>query len=128
MDGPTKFRPYFTAPELLAVIRALKFQSLPSNYGLIRYLETFAIKIERGVLEPSLTNKPSIEQRLGLVLAPTASFESSIPALAANYNLFPDQRSRFSPPQLEAIQSHRFLNDMMSPEEEINYVQSLPKS
>lgn len=124
-----KFRPYFSAAELTAVISALKFQAVPANRNLIRYLETFAIKIERGVVVPASTLAPTIEQKLGFAPAENNSIpEESLPALCTSYEMFPAERIRFSPRQLEAIQSYRFANDRMTEKEEREYVQSLPKT
>ena len=119
-----KFRPYLNSQELLTIISALK-QLSPLPLGLVRYLETFAIKIERGVISPAHTLQPTIEQKLGIVDSePTTS---SIAALATNYEMFPADRHKFTPRQLEAIQNYRFLNDRMTPDEENIYVSSLLK-
>ena len=65
MNGPIKFRPYFTAAELLEIISALKSAPTPSRLTLVRYLEGFLLKINHGVISPSHTGLPSMEQRLG---------------------------------------------------------------
>lgn len=124
-----KFRPYLTSSDLQTILGALKTQTPPA-LGLIRYLETFAIKIERGVVNPQLTLQPTIEQKLGLT-APTDSDEISperLYAMTTAYEMFPDQRSKFSPRQLAAIQQYRFLHDRMTQIEEAQYVQSLQQA
>lgn len=120
-----KFRPYLNAQELITILSALKSQPAPA-LGLIRYLETFAIKIERGVIAPAVTLQPTIEQKLGI--EPESNIQTeSVHALANRYESFPADRHKFSPRQLESIQNYRFLNDLMTPEEENSYVSSLPK-
>lgn len=121
-----KFRPYLTAPELTKILSALKSQQ-PPPLGLIRYLETFAIKIERGVISSAVTLQPTIEQKLGIEPESQVLAES-IQVLVTNYEMFPSERSKLSPRQLEAIQNYRFINDRMTPEEENSYVSSLPKA
>lgn len=121
-----KFRPYLTGPELQLILAALKSQPSPP-VGLIRYLETFAIKIERGVIAPAVTLQPTIEQKLGLIPEPAMPADS-IQVLVTNYEMFPSERTKLSPRQLEAIQQYRFANDRMSEQEECDYVSSLPKT
>ncbi len=121
-----KFRPYLNAQELTTIISALKSQPSPP-LGLIRYLETFAIKIERGVIAPAVTLQPSIAQKLGIE-PESAVLAESLAVLVTNYEMFPSERHKLSPRQLEAIQQYRFANDRMTPEEENSYVSSLPKA
>lgn len=121
-----KFRPYLNAQELTTIISALKSQPSPP-LGLIRYLETFAIKIERGVIAPAVTLQPSIAQKLGIEPESPVLAES-IQVLVTNFEMFPSERHKLSPRQLEAIQQYRFANDRMTPEEENDYVSSLPKA
>ena len=124
-----KFRPYFTAAELLTVINTLKSSTNPPTQ-IIRYLETFAIKIERGVLTPSISLNPpeSIESRLGL--APSVPFsiqlkEDEIENKVTLWESYPESRHKFSPLQLEKILSYRYENNRMSPEEETEYERSI---
>lgn len=125
-----KFRPYLTSADLQLILGSLKQTCPDLARGLIRYLETFAIKIERGVVTPQLTLQPTIEQKLGLADS-TDSGEISperLYAMTTAYEMFPDQRSKFSPRQLTAIQQYRFVNDRMTPDEEAKYVQSLQQA
>mgnify|MGYP000857410362 CR=1 FL=1 len=125
-----KFRPYLTSQDLQLILGSLKQTCPDLARGLIRYLETFAIKIERGVINPQLTLQPTIEQKLGLT-GPSDSDEISperLYAMATAYEMFPDQRNKFSPRQLAAIQQYRFLHDRMTQIEEAQYVQSLQQA
>lgn len=120
--GEQKFRPYFTAAELLLIIRTLKSAPAPA-LGLIRYLETFSIKIERGVVAPQITLQESLESRLGLSTVP-APAESTFD-LVNVWQFRPDLRPSFTPAQLETIQAHRYERGLMSPEEESEYEKSI---
>ena len=121
-----KFRPYLSSSELLLIIRTLKSDSAPA-IGLIRYLETFAIKIERGIISPQLRLQESLASRLGFESSPSSSPESgeSPETLAMRWESMPSERHKFSPAQLATIQAWRYENDRMSPEEESAYETSL---
>lgn len=118
-----KFRPYFTPSELLEIISALKEQN--KNRNLIRYLEGFAIKIERGVLEPQLTLNPapSIEQKLGFHEDHSNDSLGNLLAkkkLASysKWKLFP---ASCSPNELAQAKMYRYENDLMDSQEEFEY-------
>ena len=66
MPSP-KYRPYFSASELLEIINALKQSPTPSRIRLIQYLETFSIKINHGIISSNYTPNPvpSLEEKLG---------------------------------------------------------------
>ena len=124
-----KFRPYFTAAELLTVINTLKSSTNPPTQ-IIRYLETFAIKIERGVLTPSISLNPpeSIESRLGL--APSVPFsiqlkEDEIENKVTLWESYPESRHKFTVPEIEKIMAWRYENDRMTPDEESAYESSI---
>lgn len=119
-----KFRPYLTAKELTLILGALKSQSVPA-IKLIRYLETFAIKIERGVISSALTLEPTMEEKLGLTSGdgPQAGLDPHILYTAWLAN--PAGRASLSPKQIQIIREHRYLNDLMTPEEESEYELSL---
>lgn len=121
-SGEQKFRPYFSAAELTLIIRTLKEAPAPA-LGLIRYLEGFAIKIERGVISPALHLEESMESKLGL--STSVPPEQSIENQATLWESYPESRSKFSPVQLESIQAWRYENNRMSPEEETEYEKSI---
>lgn len=125
----TKFRPYITEQELSVILAALKSQT-PPPLGLIRYLETLAIKIDRGLVDPAVKLKPTIEEKLELHITPSdaISLEGTVIALVNVYENEPAKRARLSPKQIETIQQYRFINDRMSETEEIEYVSTLPKT
>lgn len=121
-SGEQKFRPYFSAAELTLIIRTLKEAPAPA-LGLIRYLETFSIKIERGVISSSLTLQESMESRLGLVS--TGRKDQSTENLVTLWESYPESRAKFSPAELETIQAFRYKCGRMSPEEENEYEKSI---
>ncbi len=124
-SGEQKFRPYLSSSELLLIIRTLKSDPAPA-IGLIRYLETFAIKIERGIISPQLRLQESLASRLGFESSPTSQESGESPeTLAMRWESMPSERHKFSPAQLATIQAWRYENDRMSPEEESAYETSL---
>jgi hypothetical protein len=115
-----KFRPYFTSSELVEVISALKEQN--KNKHLIHYLEGFAIKIERGILEPSITLSPTIENKLELG---DTNLGDILKAKKYNsYHKWKLAPNACSPNELAHAKMYRYENDLMSPEEEAEYEKS----
>ena len=112
-----KYRPYFTGPELAEVQRALKLVSL--NVELIRYLETFSLKIASGIQEPNITLKPTISERLGMSDR-LPSLNLSELKLAA-YNKWLDSPQKCTPQEIARTLMFRYENDLMSEEEEREY-------
>ena len=121
-SGEQKFRPYFSAAELTLIIQTLKSSPAPA-LGLIRYLEGFAIKIERGVISPALALQESMESRLGL--STSVPSEQSMENLATLWESYQDSRAKFSPAQLESLHAWRYENNKMSPAEEAIYEKSI---
>lgn len=121
-SGEQKFRPYFTAAELTYIIRTLKSAPAPA-IGLIRYLEGFAIKIERGVVAAQLELKESLESKLGL--SASRPPEESLQNLATLWESYPESRTKFTPAQLESIAAFRWENGRMNEQEENDYEKSL---
>ena len=121
-SGEQKFRPYFSAAELTLIIRTLKEAPAPA-LGLIRYLEGFAIKIERGVISSSLTLQESMESRLGL--STSVPPEQTTENLVTLWESYPESRAKFTLPEIESIQAWRYENNRMSSEEESEYERSI---
>lgn len=79
MNQPTqkaKYRPYFTASELSEVIRCVKLSS--QNISLLRYLESYALKISHGVITESITLQPTLVDSLELDSPDSPSLDSSL--------------------------------------------------
>jgi hypothetical protein len=121
MNQPTqkaKYRPYFTASELSEVIRCVKLSS--QNISLLRYLESYALKISHGVIAESITLQPTLVDSLELD-SPDSSLESKRSKAYAKWLSSPQT---CTPLEIELAHLYRFENDLMSQEEETIYLQS----
>jgi hypothetical protein len=118
MKGNSKYRPYFTASELLEVIGALKEHPTPSRLALIRYLEGFSIKITTGVQSPNLTLAPSLEQKLEFVPRQEQEDESFI------YSKWRNHPKICTPRELKTAMDYAYRNDLLTPKEEEEYEHS----
>lgn len=125
MSQPTqkaKYRPYFTASELSEVIRCVKVSS--QNLPLLRYLESYALKISHGVITESITLQPTLADSLELD-SPSSSPDSSLESKRAKaYTKWSQAPEACTPLEIELTHLYRFENDLMSPEEESIYLQS----
>lgn len=115
-----KYRPYFTAAEILELIAALKQSPTPRRLQLIRYLETFKIKIDAGVITAAHTLEPTIEQKLGLESMPPPQITEE-----AAYQKQLISPTKCTPHEIAAAMEYRYLNNLMSPEESRAYEQNL---
>lgn len=115
-----KFRPYFTASELLEIITALKERPNPRRLTICRYLEAFKLKIEAGILTPAHTTEPSITEKLGFE---DPSAHQSIHELSgeAAYQKQLINPSHCTPKEIAAAMDWRYRNDLMSADEEKEY-------
>lgn len=114
-----KFRPYFTTAELTELIRCVKTSS--TNQSLLAYLEAFAMKIDRGLLQSQISVQPSIEQRLGLV----QSIISTAPTPIELYQRWKTNPINLTPPQLAIIHQYRWENGFMDDEESARFEASM---
>jgi hypothetical protein len=127
-----KYRPYFTLPELHEIITALKSQPTPNRMTLIKYLEKYCLEITHSVREESYTANPrkTLSQRLEL------DDPSDIPTISiipqpiqitgeAAYQKQLINPLHCTPKEIEAAMEYRYLNDLMSPDEEKQYEHSL---
>lgn len=115
-----KYRPYFTAAELSEIIRCVKTSS--TNQSLLAYLEAFALKIDRGLLQSQLTLQPSMEQRLGM--APSST-NSLAPTPTELYQQWKTDPTKLIPVQLAIVHTYRWENGFMSDEESARFEQSM---
>ncbi len=124
MPAPPKFRPYFTSAELSEIISALKSQPTPARMPLIRYLEGFAIEIERGIRSPNHVPTPNKRQAFieSLELEPnTGAVISAEQSNLQAYNKWVDHPTRCTPQQIAKAMEYRYLNNLMSETEEREY-------
>ena len=121
-QNKTKYRPYFTASELSEVIRCVKLSS--QNISLLRYLESYALKISHGVIAESITLQPTLADSLELD-SPISPLNSSLESKRSKaYAKWLSSPESCTPLEIELAHLYRFENDLMSPEEESIYLQS----
>jgi len=123
-----KYRPYFTLPELKEIIAALKSQPTPNRMTLIKYLEKYCLEITHSVREESYTANPrkTLSQRLELDDTPSAPINPIIQITGeAAYQKQLINPIHCTPKEIEAAMEYRYLNDLMSPDEEKQYEHSL---
>ena len=108
-----KYRPSLTLDEINTIL--LHLPDIAEHRALINKLNIFNLKAKHGITKPShlALGKPSIETQLGF-----SSEDHTIETLMDAWNSNP---SILSQSQIERIQHHRYLNDLMSPEEESQY-------
>lgn len=112
-----KYRPYFSPEELTEIIQSLKSNS--GNLSLIKYLETFALKIDHGILEPNLTLQPTISDKLELN---TVSPKDYLKAKRLDaYNKWTNTPAKCTPHEIALSRMYRYENDLMCSEEEAEY-------
>jgi hypothetical protein len=121
MTGEQKFRPYFTAAELLEIIAALKSAPNPRRLTLCQYLESFLLKINHGIISPAHTLEPSLETKLGFPDPSTPiPISHSLTGEAAHQKWLVSPVSA-TPKEIAEAMNWRYLNDLMSPDEEAEY-------
>lgn len=118
MNLPQKFRPYFTPAELQEIIRCLK-AAPTTSLPLLRYMESFSIKITHGTISPQYVAMPSLESRLGMEVQ---AIEPSPEELFQLWGKYPDKTT---PAQMELIQQYRWERGMMDPMEQMAYEDSI---
>lgn len=116
----TTYRPSLTLPEIQFILSRLPESEDTIVQGLIRKLEVFTLKAQHGITKPShiRTGRASLESQLGL------AEDTTIEILFDAYN-DPIKRRALSKTQLARITHHRYLSDMMTPEEEVAYEKTL---
>jgi hypothetical protein len=112
-----KYRPYFTAGELSEIVLCLKSHPTPRRMTIAQYLEGFILKIQHGVISPNHLSKPSMEQKLGITPIPISH---EITGEAA-YQKFLINPGKCTPKEIEEAQEWRYVNQLMSPEEQEQY-------
>lgn len=115
-----KFRPYFSAAELAEIIRCVKTSS--KNADLLRYLETFAIKINHGTLSPQHTLAPTLESKLGLADSASKSDPVDMEIL---YDQWMTNPEKFTPTQIALVHQYRWETEKMSSIEALEYERTI---
>jgi hypothetical protein len=109
----TKYRPYFTLPQLQEISRVLKTNG-SQNLTLIRYVDTFLAKIEFDAV-----SRVRIEDRLGFGVS-QAPIDLAAMRLEA-YEKWKTNPADTSVREMGRVLMYRYENDLMSPEEEREY-------
>ena len=117
-----KYRPYLTLPELQEIASTLKLSSSP-NPHLIKFISNFIDEIILSERKPCLTIKPSFASTLEL-----DENQSAHPTNPSQILGKIDQKTAYlkwtknpfacSPSELQASQEYRYVNTLMSLEEE----------
>lgn len=121
----TTYRPSLTLPEIQFILQHIPERGDEPDQAITtdairRKLEVFTLKAQHGITLPShiRTGRASLESQLGL------AEDTTIEILFDAYN-DPIKRRALSKTQLARITHHRYLSDMMSPEEEVAYEKTL---
>jgi hypothetical protein len=119
-----KFRPYFTSQELSIIISCLKKNPTPETLAISKYLETFNIKINTGIIQSQLTLAPTMEEKLGFIDTQDDDINNPnrLPALRlAAYLKWQRDPKSVTILELSRVMQYRYENDLMTQEEEIEY-------
>lgn len=123
MNNAIKFRPSLSAAQIQYILDI--FDAGPTVHtdskmcdSVIRSLKVFKLKADHGIVTPShvATGRASLESSLGFSENP-----DSIGDLLVIWSTNPKS---LSPNQINMVQKHRYVNDLMTPEEEAEYEQS----
>lgn len=121
-----KFRPSLTAGQIEHIIHILSTagENSPLNQSCLKALRMFSLKAQHGIVSPShlALGRESLESSLG--------FTTSEPVTTVEllYQVWQTHPSPLTPAQLQQVQSYRYQNNLMSPEEEQDYDMKLLNS
>ena len=128
-----KYRPSLTQQQLTHIFTTLSAQQKSLiNDECIAALRKYMIKIQVGLIAPSHVTEPqSLEDQLGFSTASQSSQSSNdshaTQQIIHNSNveallkIYTENPSILTAAQLEKVQFHRYINNMMSPDEEKEY-------
>lgn len=114
-----KFRPSLTAGQIEHIIHILSTagENSPLNQSCLKSLRMFSLKAQHGIVSPSHLSlgRESLESSLG--------FTTSEPVTTVEllYKVWQTHPTTLTPAQLQQVQSYRYQNNLMSPEEEQDY-------
>lgn len=113
-----KFRPSLTAGQIEHIIHILSTTGENSalNQSCLKSLRMFSLKAQHGIVSPShlALGRESLESSLGFTHTKTTTVELL-------YQVWQSHPSTLTPAQLHQVQSYRYQNNLMSPEEEQEY-------
>lgn len=112
-----KYRPYFSGEELLEIIRTFKEYPSPKRMGIIKYLESFLVKINHGIINPAHTVQESAVQKLGFDTEFNALPTREQQMYAAWVKVTANPSSA-TPREIELCMEYKYLNKLMTRKEE----------
>lgn len=116
-----KFRPSLTAGQIEHIIHILSTAGENSslNQSCLKSLRMFSLKAQHGIVSPShlALGRESLESSLGFTQAAPAK-TTTVELL---YQVWQTHPTTLTPAQLQQVQSYRYQNNLMSPEEEQEY-------
>lgn len=120
-----KFRPSLTAGQIEHIIHILSTagENSPLNQSCLKSLRMFSLKAQHGIVSPSHLSlgRESLESSLGFSHTKTTTVELL-------YQVWQTHPTTLTPAQLQQVQSYRYQNNLMSPEEEQDYDMKLLNS
>ena len=116
-----KFRPSLTAGQIEHIIHILSTagENSPLNQSCLKSLRMFSLKAQHGIISPSHLSlgRESLESSLGF----TTSEPVTTTTVELLYRVWQSHPTTLTPSQLQQVQSYRYQNNLMSPEEEQEY-------
>lgn len=115
-----KYRPYFSAAELLEIIHTFKQHPTPARMGIIKYLEGYLVKINHGIITPAHVPVLTAIQKLGFdpVLESMPTKTQIMQAAWEKVSLNP---SAATPAEIELCMEYKYVHDLMTPKEMKDY-------
>jgi len=113
-----KYRPYLSVDELTAILSALKARPASSILPLITYLDGYLTDITRGTRSANMETKASFIETLHATNDNPKIGEDKALSAFAKWQNFPES---VSPAELNIVQEYRYMKDLMTTEEEIDY-------
>ena len=122
-----KFRPSLTAGQIEHIMHILSTagENSPLNQSCLKSLRMFSLKAQHGIVSPSHLSlgRESLESSLGF-----STSHTQVTTVELLYKVWQSHPSTLTPSQLQQVQSYRYQNNLMSPEEEQDYDMKLLNS
>lgn len=124
MPAPkTKYRPSLTADQIRHLINLARSESPLSNLSIeiLGVLSPFLAKIENAGIEPAYTtsSKPSIEEKLGMIETSSIPKEEYWAECYSKWEKYGPTACTVQ--ELKAVQEYKYLHNLMSAEEIIEF-------
>lgn len=130
MPATQKWRPSLSTDEMITLIHALKTHQNPRPFlGLIKYFETFALKIRYGINEPAYTTAESWAEKMDLDDIPKPKKKTPEELRKEAFEKWSKTPTACNAEELNLVQTYRAENDLMSESEFEEFMNELmPKS